>query len=108
MPVPLGNCDTLARLGESFLIRLIRLASFAILVIFVLLTPARLFPQTVQNPAHLEVDLREAPRHIFHAKLTLPARSGPLTLVYPKWIPGEHSPIGPIVDLVGLKVSAGG
>jgi len=33
---------------------------------------------------------------------------GPLTLVYPKWIPGEHSPIGPIVDLVGLKMTAAG
>ena len=64
--------------------------------------------QTSQNPAHLEVDLREAPLHIFHAKLTLPVRPGPVTLVYPKWIPGEHSPTGPIVDLVGLKISGGG
>jgi predicted metalloprotease with PDZ domain len=67
-----------------------------------------LLAQTAQNPAHLDIDLREAPRHIFHAKLTLPARPGPLTLVYPKWIPGEHSPVGPIVDLVGLKITAGG
>ena len=66
------------------------------------------FPQTVQNPAHLEVDLRDAPKHIYHAKLTLPVIPGPLTLVYPKWIPGEHSPIGPIVDLVGLKITAAG
>ena len=66
-----------------------------------------LFAQTSQNPARLEVDLREAPRHIFHARLTLPVKPGPLTLVYPKWIPGEHSPTGPIVDLVGLKITAG-
>ena len=38
----------------------------------------------------------------------LPVKPGPLTLFYPKWIPGEHSPTGPIVDLVGLKLSAGG
>lgn len=63
--------------------------------------------QTALNPARLDVDLRDAPRHIFHARLTLPVQSGPLTLVYPKWIPGEHSPIGPIVDLVGLKISGG-
>jgi predicted metalloprotease with PDZ domain len=64
--------------------------------------------QTAQNPAHLDVDLRDAPRHIFHAKLTLPVSAGPLTLVYPKWIPGEHSPTGPIADLVGLKIAGGG
>jgi predicted metalloprotease with PDZ domain len=31
-----------------------------------------------------------------------------LTLYYPKWIPGEHSPDGPINDLAGLKFTAGG
>ncbi len=31
-----------------------------------------------------------------------------LTLVYPKWLPGEHGPTGPITDLVGLEFSAGG
>lgn len=64
--------------------------------------------QTAKNPAHLIVDLREAPKHIFHAKLTLPVAAGPLTLVYPKWIPGEHAPVGPIVDLTGLVFRAGG
>jgi predicted metalloprotease with PDZ domain len=67
-----------------------------------------IYAQTLQNPAHLDVDLRDAPKYIFHAKLTLPAIPGPLTLVYPKWIPGEHSPTGPIVDLVGLKITADG
>jgi len=52
--------------------------------------------------------MRDAPSHIFHAKLTLPVKGVPLTLVYPKWIPGEHSPVGPIVDLVGLKIRADG
>ena len=66
------------------------------------------FAQTPQHPARLDVDLREAPQHIFHAKLTLHVNFGPLTLVYPKWIPGEHSPTGPIVDFVGLKITAAG
>jgi predicted metalloprotease with PDZ domain len=64
--------------------------------------------QTAQNPARLDVDLRDAARHIFHAKLTLTVNPGALTLFYPKWIPGEHSPVGPIVDLVGLTISGGG
>ncbi|HYV12506.1 MAG TPA: hypothetical protein VE980_16525 [Pyrinomonadaceae bacterium] len=56
----------------------------------------------------LSVDASQAARNILHTKFTIPARPGPLTLFYPKWIPGEHSPTGPINDLVGLKLSANG
>jgi predicted metalloprotease with PDZ domain len=31
-----------------------------------------------------------------------------MTLMYPEWIPGEHGPTGPIVNLVGLKIQGGG
>ena len=61
-----------------------------------------------QRPVTLEVDARQAPARIFHARLSIPASPGPLTLAYPKWIPGEHGPTGPIADLAGLKFSAGG
>jgi predicted metalloprotease with PDZ domain len=54
------------------------------------------------------VDAREAPRKIFHAQLSIPAAPGTLTLYYPKWIPGEHGPTGPIQDLAGLKFTANG
>jgi predicted metalloprotease with PDZ domain len=56
----------------------------------------------------LAVDLREAQKYVFHATLQFPVKPGALTLVYPKWIPGEHAPNGPIVDLAGLKFRAGG
>jgi hypothetical protein len=64
--------------------------------------------QDARKPVRLSVDLREATKHIFHAKLAFPATAGPLTLVYPKWIPGEHSPVGPIVNLTGVLFRAGG
>ena len=64
--------------------------------------------QSSQEPVRMSVDLREAAQHIFHAKLSFPVKPGPLTLVYPKWIQGEHSPTGPIIDLTGLKMSAAG
>ncbi len=54
------------------------------------------------------VDATSAPRKIFHAKLKIPAAAGDLTLYYPKWIPGEHAPDGPVIDLAGLKFTAGG
>lgn len=54
------------------------------------------------------VDATEAPRKIFHAHLTIPTKPGTLTLCYPKWIPGEHGPTGPIQDLAGLKLTGNG
>src|ERR1700726_3351804 len=56
----------------------------------------------------LSVDATSAARKIFHAKLKIPASAGDLTLYYPKWIPGEHAPDGPVIDLAGLKFSASG
>ncbi len=57
---------------------------------------------------NISVDATSAPRKIFHAKLRIPATAGDLTLYYPKWIPGEHAPDGPVIDLAGLKFTAGG
>src|SRR5580692_8353261 len=56
----------------------------------------------------IAVDATAAPRKIFHASLKIPASPGDLTLYYPKWIPGEHAPDGPVIDLAGLKFAAGG
>jgi len=56
----------------------------------------------------LFVDLSDAPRNLYHSRLTIPVQPGPLTLVYPKWIPGNHRPSGPIANVTGLKMEAGG
>jgi len=56
----------------------------------------------------IAVDATTAPRKIFHATLKIPAAPGDLTLYYPKWIPGEHAPDGPVVDLAGLFFKANG
>jgi predicted metalloprotease with PDZ domain len=56
----------------------------------------------------LRVDATDASRHILHASMNIPAKPGPMTLLYPEWIPGEHAPTGPVIDLVGLKISSGG
>ena len=63
---------------------------------------------TFAAPIVLQVDATEAPRKIYHAELHIPAVPGPLTLFYPKWIPGDHAPSGPINDLAGLHISANG
>jgi predicted metalloprotease with PDZ domain len=67
-------------------------------------------PLVAQAPQaiRVSVDAREVSRGIWHAQMTFPARPGSMTLVYPKWIPGQHRPSGVIVNLVGLKFTAAG
>jgi predicted metalloprotease with PDZ domain len=60
--------------------------------------------QTIQ----LHVDLTDAPRNIYHAKLHVPVHPGEVSLVFPKWIPGNHRPSGPIGGLTGIRMEAGG
>ena len=56
------------------------------------------------EPATIFVDATDARRGVFHSHLTVPAA----TLVYPKWIPGEHMPTGPLMQMAGLHVRANG
>ena len=44
----------------------------------------------------LALDARETPRKLLHARETITVTPGALTLVYPKWLPGEHAPDGAI------------
>lgn len=59
-------------------------------------------------PTKLMVDATHAPEKILHARLEIPAAGGELKLVYPEWIPGEHGPTGPIVDLAGIEFFVNG
>jgi predicted metalloprotease with PDZ domain len=56
----------------------------------------------------LVVDLRDTVHRVFRVRETVPANPGPLTLVYPKWVPGEHGPSGPLEGVTGLTISADG
>ena len=38
----------------------------------------------------------------------IPVQPGPLTLHYPKWIPGRHRPVGQISNVTEFRVKAGG
>src|SRR5262245_53567858 len=58
-------------------------------------------PQTIE----LTVDATSIVRRVVHARMTIPAKPGPLTLCYPKWIPGTHGPNGPIGRLGGLRIT---
>jgi len=87
--------------------------AFVLILWFWAVTPivaqkTRPAPKAPPPTVTISVDASEAPRKILHAQLTIPAAPGTLTLYYPKWIPGEHGPTGPIQDLTGLKFTANG
>jgi len=56
----------------------------------------------------LHVDATNLAQQIFRMRLSIPARPGPMTLLYPQWAPGNHGPNIPLTQLAGLKFSAGG
>ena len=51
----------------------------------------------------VDVDARDLPRRLLHTRINVPCKPGKLGLWYPKWIPGTHSPSGPIQDVAGLR-----
>ena len=63
------------------------------------------YPGTIR----LDVDATDNRRGIFRVVETIPvAKAGPMALLFPKWLPGAHSPRGEIEKLAGLVITAGG
>ena len=57
----------------------------------------------------LTVDATDVARGIFRVRENIPVPApGRMTLLYPQWLPGNHAPRGPIDDVAGLTISAGG
>src|SRR6266702_3907856 len=51
------------------------------------------YPGTIR----LSVDATDTDRHIFSVRETIPVRGGDsIVLLYPQWLPGNHSPTGRI------------
>lgn len=88
------KCGTIARIFSTLALAL--------------LTCPRLPAQSAAHNIKLSVDATRATQKILHAQLEIPASPGPLTLNYPKWMPADHSPDGPIENLTGLKFTSGG
>ena len=57
----------------------------------------------------LDVDATDTERGIFRVRETIPvAKSGPMALLFPKWLPGAHTPRGEIEKFAGLVIRANG
>jgi len=73
--------------------------------------PAIEAPRDIPFPGviRLEVDATDLDHRIYRIRETIPvARSGPMVLLYARWIPGTHTSDGPLHNFAGLKISAGG
>jgi predicted metalloprotease with PDZ domain len=55
----------------------------------------------------LVVDETQAARRIAFVHEEISVRPGTLALAYPRWIPGEHGPTGPIQQIAALRVGSG-
>ncbi|HEV2680866.1 MAG TPA: M61 family peptidase, partial [Rhodanobacter sp.] len=91
------------RLASALAVAAFGLASFSALAD----VPA---PQDVpyQGTLKINVDATDLAHRIFRVHETIPAQAGPLTLLYPEWLPGNHSPNGTIDKMAGLVVKANG
>ena len=77
---------------------------FCLFAAIVLTAPAVLAGESIP----LTVDATRTQQKLLYVREVIPVKPGPVTLYYPKWIPGEHGPEGPITSLTGLKFEADG
>src|SRR5262249_8723395 len=79
----------------------------ALISIFLILIVGIAFADSNPVPIRISVDASQATQRILHAHLVIPTVAGPLTLYYPKWVPGDHLPTRRVTDLTGLRFYAG-
>jgi len=62
------------------------------------------YPATIS----LLVDITNIAGRVLNVQETIPVKGRDLTLLYPEWLPGTHSPSNPVSELAGLMVTANG
>ncbi|GAB3311069.1 M61 family metallopeptidase [Luteimonas notoginsengisoli] len=95
-----------------------RLASLSLAVALALSSPFAALPARAEVPAPadvaypgtiaIDVDATDTAQRIFRVTQTMPVQPGPLTLLFPAWLPGNHAASGPIDKIAGLEITANG
>src|SRR5580700_10175479 len=62
------------------------------------------YPGTIS----LLVDVTGVNSRVLKVHETIPVKGRDITLLYPEWLPGTHSPSNPVAQLAGLAVTANG
>src|SRR6202162_4089311 len=83
-----------------------KLRAFCTAAILIFFVNAPAWGQSKKPPIQITVDLSDVPRKLFHAEVDLPVIAGPLALITPKWIPGQHMPYGPAGNIVAVVFTA--
>ena len=69
-------------------------------------------PMPVDRPYEgtiaLSVDVTNITDRILNVHETIPVKGGEITLLYPQWLPGTHSPSNPVANMAGLVALANG
>jgi predicted metalloprotease with PDZ domain len=69
-------------------------------------------PEPIDQPyagtIQLSVDLTNVNARVVNVHETIPARPGRITLLYPEWLPGTHSPSNLVANLAGLVATTDG
>lgn len=99
----LENPLKVSRLASAILVSALGLGSFAALA-----EVAAPHDIPFDGTLKINVDATDIAHRVFRVHEVVPAQAGPLTLLYPQWLPGNHSPTGPIDKLAGLVVKANG
>jgi predicted metalloprotease with PDZ domain len=90
----------------------VRARAFAAFLVLPFLLPffaaASRAQETAAPVMALVVDESQAARRIAFVHEEIRVHPGALELAYPKWIPGEHGPTGPIEQMAALQIHAGG
>ncbi|MGA3055251.1 MAG: peptidase M61 [Candidatus Korobacteraceae bacterium] len=56
----------------------------------------------------LSVDITNITDRVLNVHETVPVKGREITLLYPEWLPGTHSPSNPVENMAGLVVTANG
>jgi predicted metalloprotease with PDZ domain len=76
------------------------------LALFLVNTPSLL--QAQGTPIRITADLTDANRKLYHAEVDIPVTPGTVDLTTPRWIPGDHSPSGPVNEITGVVFTGNG
>jgi predicted metalloprotease with PDZ domain len=73
-------------------------------------TPPIVAPVDTPYPGTISllVDVTNITDRIFNVHETIPIKGRDITLLYPEWLPGTHSPSNPVAELAGLVITANG
>lgn len=78
---------------------------WVLLYLFMISCVFQTLAKAAECDLRIEVDARDLPRRLLHTNLKIACKPGPLSLWYPKWIPGTHAPCGPLDTVGGLRLT---